>query len=194
MFDYNHYYFNALGFTAFWYIFQVTLLLLQNKEPPVLACALNEVLVSIVEENLSAPPTVVLPVVISASKIKLEEKHQSASERDTLYGVQIGPESETTRSLLAKCGKPPPSLQIQYEPLACLLQLACVSKLSICVIIALAGQSQSRKITGDDDTELVQTIGELLASVSSLCFSKEKMCHPTETSKNVKEPWRALYG
>lgn len=43
--------------------------------------------------------------------------------------------------------------------------------------------------------QVISQIGEHLASVSSLGFSREKMVQsPTKSSKDAKEAWRALYG
>ncbi|KAL6986849.1 hypothetical protein U1Q18_001004 [Sarracenia purpurea var. burkii] len=174
--------------------FQVTVLLMQNYEPPVLACAVNEVLASIKGENLSIMPTIVLPVIVAAPKLKLDQKYTASSDDVSLYGVQIGPETDITRAIVAKTQKPPLSLQIYHETFACFLQLVRVSKLPTFVLIGQSGQRKFQKNSGLE-LEMMYEIGELLTSISSLCFLRERITwNPTKISKDDKEPWRDLYG
>lgn len=43
--------------------------------------------------------------------------------------------------------------------------------------------------------QILNEMGELLANSLPLSFSREGIVwNPKETSKDVKEPWRALYG
>lgn len=43
--------------------------------------------------------------------------------------------------------------------------------------------------------QILYEIGELLASATGLCFSRERIVwQPTNASDDSKEPWRALYG
>ncbi|KAF5960642.1 hypothetical protein HYC85_001851 [Camellia sinensis] len=172
----------------------VTLLLMQNYEPPVLVCAISEVLASINGESSSIVPTVVLPIIVATPNLKLERKYSTRSDKVSLYGVQIGPETDITRDMVAKTQKPPSSLQIHHEPLACFLQLVRVLKLPTFVLIGQSGQHKFQKDLGEE-LEMIYQIGELLTSISSLCFLRERITwNPTKTSKEVEEPWRALYG
>ncbi|KAI8006896.1 hypothetical protein LOK49_LG07G02786 [Camellia lanceoleosa] len=174
--------------------YQVTLLLMQNYEPPVLVCAISEVLASINGESSSIIPTVVLPIIVATPNLKLERKYSTTSDKVSLYGVQIGPETDITQDMVAKTQKPPSSLQIHHEPLACFLQLVHVLKLPTFVLIGQSGQRKFQKGLGEE-LEMIYEIGELLTSISSLCFLRERITwNPTKTSKEVEEPWRALYG
>lgn len=174
--------------------YQVTLLLMQNYEPPVLVCAISEVLASINGESSSIVPTVVLPIIVATPNLKLERKYSTRSDKVSLYGVQIGPETDITRDMVAKTQKPPSSLQIHHEPLACFLQLVRVLKLPTFVLIGQSGQHKFQKDLGEE-LEMIYQIGQLLTSISSLCFLRERITwNPTKTSKEVEEPWRALYG
>ncbi|KAJ4847015.1 hypothetical protein Tsubulata_042672 [Turnera subulata] len=173
--------------------YQVSVLLLEMYEPPILACALNEVLTQFFGE--SGLPTLVVPFVFESSKLKLENKTLTTNGGNvTLYGVQIGQETDRTRAIAASTKKAPSSLQIHHEPLACFLQLARVLKLSVSVVIGYGGQSFSAN-TFEKELEVIYEIGELLANTSSLCFLREKIkWNPVKTSRETKEPWRALYG
>ncbi|XP_052179018.1 uncharacterized protein LOC127792533 [Diospyros lotus] len=173
---------------------QVTVLLLQNYEPPILVCAVSEVLASIKGESSSFIPTIILPCFIAASKLKVEKKYTVTSDKVALYSAQIGPETDITQAMVAKTQKPPSSLQIHHEPLACFLQLIRVMKLPTCVLIGQSGNSQSQK-NSEEELEVIYEMAELLASISSLCFLRERITwKPSKTSKDNKEPWRALYG
>ncbi|KAK3017275.1 hypothetical protein RJ639_007387 [Escallonia herrerae] len=148
-------------------LLEVSLLLLQNYEPPVLACAVNEALASLTAENLSSMPTVIFPFLVSASKLKLESRKSMPVDNASVYGMQIGLENDITRALLSRTQKLPSSLQIHHEPLACVLQLGRV----IC------------------------EMSDILVSISSLSFSRERISwNPTKISRETEEPWRALYG
>ncbi|KAJ0112146.1 hypothetical protein Patl1_01793 [Pistacia atlantica] len=147
--------------------YQVSVLLLQNYEPPSLVCAINEVLA-----HISAA---------SGSKV-------------SLYGLQIGPETNITQAMTARIKKPAASLQIHYEPLACFLQLVRVLKLPTLILIGQGSTSHSDK-SSEGKLEILYEIGELLANNTGLCFLRDKILwKPTETSKDAREPWRALYG
>jgi hypothetical protein len=173
--------------------YQVTILLMEDYEPPVLACAVNEVLASIKEESLSMMPTIVLPIVVSAAKLKLERKFSTTSDKVSIYGVQIGPETDITRTMVAKTQKPPLSLQIHHETLACFIQLVRVLDLPTCVLIGQSSE-QFQKTSGEE-LEVINEMAELLTSMCSLSFLRERIkWNPTKTSKDDKEPWRALYG
>ncbi|KAK9284397.1 hypothetical protein L1049_023568 [Liquidambar formosana] len=169
-------------------LYQVSVLLLQNYEPPILACAVNEVLASITGEESSTIPTFVAPFLVASSKLKSETKNLTANHNKALlYGVQIGPGTDISQTLATRTQKPPSSLQIHHEPLACLLQLVRVLNLPTFVLIGQRGQGQ--------ELEVLYEVGELLASTSCLCFLRDRiMWNPTKTLKECEEPWRALYG
>lgn len=121
------------------------MLLMQDYEPPVLACAVNEVLSSMKEESFS----IVLPIVVAAPKLKLERKFSTTSDKVSLYGVQIGPETDITRTMVAKTQKPPLSMQIHHEPLACFIQLVRVLNLPTCVLFGRSSD-QFQKTSGEE--------------------------------------------
>ncbi|KAG8387160.1 hypothetical protein BUALT_Bualt03G0224300 [Buddleja alternifolia] len=174
--------------------YEVSILLLQNYEPPILACALNEILLKLAGEDMSTMPTLIVPFAVSESKLKQENKYTVKSDKVSVYGIKLGPTTDVTQTLSSKLKKPPPSLQIHQEDLAILLHLVNVVKLPAVVLIGQTSQHTSNKAS-EDELEVVCEIGELLASVSSLTFSKEKMIqNPTKTSRDSKEAWRALYG
>lgn len=163
--------------------YQLSMVLLQNYEPPILACAVNEVLASITGAQSSPLPTFLVP----SSKLKWEIKNSAPNHKNALYGMQIGPETETTQALATRTKKPPSLLQIHHEPLAIFIQLARVLKLPTFVLIGQNGKGE--------ELEMLHKVGELLASTSGLCFLRERIkWNPTMTSKDVGEPWRALYG
>ncbi|PSS06480.1 Glycerol-3-phosphate acyltransferase [Actinidia chinensis var. chinensis] len=174
--------------------YQVTLLLMENYEPPILVCAISEVLASIKGESSSIMPTIVLPIMVPAQKLKLEGKHSKTSKKVSLYGLQTGQETDMTQSIVAKTQNPPLSLQIHHEPLACFLQLVRVSKLPTCVLIGQSGQHQLQKNLREE-LEMIYEMGELLTSISSMTFLRERIAwNPAKSSKDGEEPWRALYG
>jgi len=53
---------------------QVSVLLLENYEPPILACALSEVLSVLAAGESSTIPTVVVPFIVPATKLKVDSK------------------------------------------------------------------------------------------------------------------------
>ncbi|KAL5581674.1 hypothetical protein UlMin_014116 [Ulmus minor] len=175
-------------------LYQVSVFLMQSYEPPILACAVNEVLAQIAAEQSSSLPTIVVPFVVASSKLKRDGKTLTKSDEETsLYGVQIGPETEIIKALGARTQKPSSSFQIHHEPLACLLQLARVLRLPTFILIGERGRRVSDKFT--EDLEVLYEIGEHLASNLNLSFSKDRIkWNPKGTSKNNREPWRALYG
>lgn len=176
-------------------IYQVSILLMQNYEPPFLVCALNEVLSSITGEEAQCIPTILLPSVVPPSKLKLDAGNSTANgSKVSLYGMQIGPQSIVNEALFTKVQKPPSSMQISHEPLACFLQLLHVLKLPAFVLIGKRSQHLSSKTSGEE-LELVYEIGELLASACGLCFIRDRISwNPMKKSKDVEAPWRALYG
>ncbi|PON87998.1 period circadian protein [Trema orientale] len=174
--------------------YQVSFLLMQNYEPPVLVCAVNEVLGEIAREESSSLPTILVPFIVASSKLKRDGRSWTKSENKVpIYGVQIGPETDTTKAVAARTEKLSGSFQVHHEPLACLLQLARVLHLPTFILIGERGQRVSDK--NIEDLEILHEIGEILASTLNLSFSKDRMkWKPKVTSKNSVEPWRALYG
>ncbi|KAM0029214.1 hypothetical protein Hdeb2414_s0018g00523151 [Helianthus debilis subsp. tardiflorus] len=166
---------------------QVSILVLQKYEPPVLSCAINEVLSSLAEEDTSTMPSLILPFLVDSSKLKLERKK---SPDENIYGIQIGPQTDMIQALVSRHVKAPSSMQIHHEPLSCALQLVRVLKTASFILIGQSGQHRV------DDFEIICEIGESLASATSMQFVKEKVTwNPTKVSKEQeKEPWRALYG
>lgn len=173
---------------------EVSLLLLENYEPPTLACALNEVLALLVGDGLSNTPTIVAPFVVAATKLKMENRTSVAVDNISVYGLQVGASCGLTKALCTNLQSPPPSLQIFNEQFACLLQLVRVMKMPTFVIIGKKGQNLHRK-TSEEEHEVIHEIGQHLASFSSLSFSGEKITwDATKPSRETQEPWRALYG
>ncbi|KAB1208751.1 hypothetical protein CJ030_MR6G005860 [Morella rubra] len=174
---------------------QVSLLLMENYEPPVLACAVTEVLSQLTGEEPSLMPTLIVPFVLALSMLKCERKSSITKEsRPSVYRIQVGPERDITQVLAIRTEKAPPSLQIHHEPATCLLQLVRVLKLPTCVLIGQRGRLLSDKAIGEE-LKILYEIGELLASATGLCFSRERIVwQPTNASDDSKEPWRALYG
>ncbi|CAN1181517.1 hypothetical protein LINPERHAP2_LOCUS35445, partial [Linum perenne] len=167
---------------------QVSLLLLEKYEPPMLACALNEVLAHIVRASSSTLPTFIFPFT-GASKLKWETKAPPKGQVK-LYSIQSGPETDIAQVITSRTQTLPSSLHIHYEPLACYLQLARVLKLSTCVVFGLGGHQGS-----GDEIEALDQIGDLLGNSTGLCFLKDEVSwNPRKTSKECAEPWRALYG
>ncbi|GLT51122.1 hypothetical protein SLA2020_245550 [Shorea laevis] len=175
-------------------IHQVSMVLLDNYEPPILACAVNEVLSQILETS-SSMLMIIAPFLVPSSKIKLESRSLMRNcSKVPLYSVQVGSETDTSRAVAAKTDTAPSSLQIHYEPLACFLQLVNVLKLPTSILIGQRSQSFSDKAFSKE-LEALYKIGELLESTTSLCFSKDMISwNPSKSSGDGEEPWRALYG
>ncbi|KAK4369272.1 hypothetical protein RND71_013064 [Anisodus tanguticus] len=173
---------------------EVSVLLLENYEPPTLACALNEVLALLAGDGLSNMPTIVAPFVVAATKLKMESRTSVAGDNISVYGLQVGASSGLTKALFTNLQSPPPSLQIFNQQLACLLQLVRVLKMPTFVIIGKKGQNFHHK-TSEEELEVIHEIGQHLASFSSLRFSGEKIAWDApKSSRETQEPWRALYG
>ncbi|KAI4308586.1 hypothetical protein L6164_031644 [Bauhinia variegata] len=146
-------------------IYQVSVVAMQHYEPPVISCAVNEVLAKIAGDKSSLTPTLL-----------------------------IGEETGISQTLVAITLKPPSSLQIYHETCACFLHFARVLKLSTFFLIGQTGQHSRSKST-KGELEILHAISEILSSTTGLHFSKDKITwNPTMTAKESKEPWRALYG
>ena len=127
--------------------------LLYHLDPPVLSHAINSVLAKIADaENISSTvPTIIAPFLVPASKLKLEGGLLTTNSRELpLYGIQVGPETDISRAIAAKTQKPPPSLQIHYEPLACFLQLVRAANLPTSIIVGQRSQSPSNHALSED--------------------------------------------
>ncbi|KAL9453898.1 hypothetical protein AB3S75_009491 [Citrus x aurantiifolia] len=174
--------------------YQVSVLLLQNYEPPALVCAISEVLAQLNCET-STLPLLLAPFVVESSKLKGQEKSLAASEsKVSLYGLQIGLETDITQAMAARTQKAPSSLQIHCEPLACFLQLVRILKLPTFILIGQRTTSHSNK-TSRGELQILHEMGDLLASNTGLSFRREKIIwNPAKESKDAQEPWRALYG
>ncbi|XP_027338885.1 uncharacterized protein LOC113852729 isoform X2 [Abrus precatorius] len=148
--------------------YKVSIVVMQHYEPPVLACALNEVLNNIAGDKSSLMPTLLVPFLVESSKVKGQSKSLRSDEsKPLIFGIRIGENTDIMQALLNKTHEPPPSLQIQLETFACFLHFVRV----------------------------IHVIGEILASTTGLQFSKERVVwNPKKTSGESKEPWRALYG
>ncbi|GAY55124.1 hypothetical protein CUMW_162000 [Citrus unshiu] len=174
--------------------FKVSVLLLQNYEPPALVCAISEVLAQLNCET-STLPLLLAPFVVESSKLKGQEKSLAASEsKVSLYGLQIGLETDITQAMAARTQKAPSSLQIHCEPLACFLQLVRILKSPTFILIGQRTTSHSNKTSGGE-LQILHEMGDLLASNTGLSFRREKIIwNPAQESKDAQEPWRALYG
>ncbi|XP_021771021.1 uncharacterized protein LOC110735161 isoform X2 [Chenopodium quinoa] len=168
-------------------LLQVSLLLVEYYEPPLLSCVVNEVLKSISGERLSSTVSLILPYILPAAKLKCEDKNSFIiNSRSSLYGFHTGPATEFTEDIIREADKPPLSLQITYEPLACLLQLVQFFNISTAVLIGKRGVNEEQ--------EVLCEVGESLASAFSLCFIKNRIKLNLGETVKQKEPWRALYG
>ncbi|XP_021775118.1 uncharacterized protein LOC110738986 [Chenopodium quinoa] len=168
-------------------LLKVSLLLVEYYEPPLMSCVVNEVLKSIRAERLSSTVSLILPYILPASKLKCEDKNSSINNsRSSLYGFHTGPATEFTEDIIRVAEKPPLSLQINYEPLACLLQLVQFYSISTAVLIGKRGMNEEQ--------EVLCEVGESLASAFSVCFIKNRIKLNLEETVKQKEPWRVLYG
>ncbi|CAM8957551.1 unnamed protein product [Rhodiola kirilowii] len=169
-------------------VYQVSVLHLQNYKTPILVCALSEVLEVIRSEQSSAGSTFVFPFLVPSSKLRRDTKSIKVEDKkSSLYGVLTGPETDVSQALAAKTQKPFPALQINHEPLACVLHIARALKLPAFILIGQQGQ--------EPDLEMINELGKLLAGNSCLSFLRDQVVwNPVKTLKEGEEPWRALYG
>ncbi|KAK1353808.1 Period circadian protein [Heracleum sosnowskyi] len=130
--------------------YQVSILLLQKCEPPVLACAVNEAIASIAGENSSSMPTLIIPFLLPEAKLKLDDKISLKNVNATLHGIQIGSDTDAIKALVNRTQKLPSSLKINDEALACSVQLARVMKIPTFLLVGLNGQSKSSKSYEED--------------------------------------------
>ncbi|GMI98590.1 hypothetical protein like AT3G07640 [Hibiscus trionum] len=180
---------------------KATMVMIDHLEPPVLSKAIYSVLRKIedAEHISSTVPTIVAPFLVPASKLKLEGRLLTAnSGKLPLYGIQVGPETDVSRAIASKTQKPPPSLQIHYEPLACFLHLVRAANLPTSIIVGQRSQSPFNQALNEDLQTLCE-IGELAASATGTYFQREETkTNWIPTAKAASgasgEPWRAFYG
>lgn len=128
----------------------MSVLRLENYDPPILSCALNEVLLNLAGDSHSTPPTLVVPFVVPESKLKQENRYSGKSEKVSLYGMKLGPTTDVSESLSSRLQKAPLFSQIQHEELALLLHLVNIMKLPAVVLIGLTDQRISSKNTKEE--------------------------------------------
>ncbi|OVA05118.1 hypothetical protein BVC80_8899g22 [Macleaya cordata] len=187
--------FDLVHFIDYQGLYQVSVLLLQDYTTPVVSCVVNEVLASITADDSSSTPTLILPFLVPTAKLYYEMTNSTISGKKlTLYCTQIGPATDFVQTMVAGVQKPPPLLQVDYEPLACLLHSVRILKLPAVLLIGPRGGHQTNR-TISEDLEVFYEMGEHLASKISLHFSKDQIrWNPMEKTKESQEPWRALYG
>ncbi|XP_057429031.1 uncharacterized protein LOC130722353 [Lotus japonicus] len=175
-------------------IYQVSVVVMQHYEPPVLACALNEVLNEIAGDKSSSVPSLLVPFLVESSKVKGQSKSLRSDEgKPLILGIQVGQSTDVMQALLKKTQEIPSSLQIQHETLTFLLHFVRVMKLPTFFLIGQTSQHLDNKST--KQREIIHEIGEVLASSTGLQFSEDRVIwNPEKTSRETKEPWRALYG
>ncbi|AEE74579.1 hypothetical protein AtNW77_Chr3g0163241 [Arabidopsis thaliana] len=175
-------------------VYQVSIFLLRSYEPPVLVCAMNELL-DLITRGSSTLPTIIAPFFVAASKLKFNNRSLEANNRKaSLHYVQVATETETSRLFASRIEKPPLSMQIHYEPLSCLLHLARVKRLPTAILIGQRSNSLTHKAL-DEELQVIHETGELVASWTGLSFSRDRIkWSASKTSKEEESPWRALYG
>ncbi|KAI3920486.1 hypothetical protein MKX01_000825 [Papaver californicum] len=180
-------------FELLFFFFQISVLLLQNYKTPVIACVVSEILALIRGQDSSSYPTIILPFFVPTAKLSSEVTNSTFnSKKVTLYCTQIGTVTDFTQAMLAGVEKSSSSLQIYYEPLACLLHSVRILKLPAVLLIGPRSGHQIKK-TIREELEVLYEMGEHLASKTGLCFSKDQVnWSPTEKTKESQEPWRAL--
>ncbi|KAH9620281.1 hypothetical protein KSS87_008207 [Heliosperma pusillum] len=165
----------------------VSLLLVEHYGPPVLSCALHEILRSITRENQPSDIVLTLPFFLSAAKLKGDDKNSSLNnEVSSLYGLQMGPTVDFTEEIVRTVEQVPSSLRIHYEPLACLLQFVHCLKFPTALLIGIKG------VKGEH--EVLLKLGEHLANAFTLSFERNQIKLNSRETKRTEEPWRALYG
>ncbi|KAJ0989720.1 hypothetical protein J5N97_008076 [Dioscorea zingiberensis] len=174
---------------------KVSMMLLPNYEPPVAACAIREILATIVSDKSSEPPTLMVPYVVNTMKHIHEVKNGTPSEEEgTVYCTEVGGSTDFTQAMLAGTARPPPSLQIHCEALACLLHMLRVLKLPA-VLIAANGRNQTRR-SSEYEIEALFSVGQFVANHCGLYISRDEIQWKPriQSRQTAEEPWRALYG
>ncbi|KAJ4982066.1 hypothetical protein NE237_032903 [Protea cynaroides] len=175
-------------------LYKMSILILQEYELPLVACAVHEILSSITGENSSIVPTIIVPFFVAAN-LKCDMANLTINgQRIILCGTQIGPATDFTEAVVARTSKPPSSLQIHNETLACVLQLVRILKLPTVLLIGSTSQRKS-SLTTNEEIEVLYEMGEFLGNIANLNFVKDQIhWTPPQESAHVQEPWRALYG
>ncbi|PKA51204.1 hypothetical protein AXF42_Ash010644 [Apostasia shenzhenica] len=171
---------------------QVTILLVPNYEPPIAACAVNEILSWTTSESFCVQPTIIVPYITKSLKNDQELINSTTSEKQTtLYAAVIGSRNDLTGAVCAGTMSSPPTFRLYCETLACLLQMVRVLKLTTVFLIA----SASGKGTLTSELEMLKQLGSFIAGHLNLSFSKDKLqLKEKERSAAAQEPWRDLYG
>lgn len=126
-----------------------------------MACAINEVLSHIAGESLpsSSKPTLVVPSVITSSKLKWESKTLTKNDRTVLlYGTEVGPETDISQAMVSKVQKLPSTSRIYQEHLACLFHLIRILNIPAFFVVGRMGHSLSNQAAGEEIQVLLQSI------------------------------------
>lgn len=131
---------------------------MQTYEPPALACAVNEVLGKIAGDKSSLIPKLYVPIIVGSSQLKRGSKPPRSDKHKALvYGIGMSQETEISEVLLSRTEKPPSSLRIQHETLACFLHLVGVLKIPTFFLIGQMGQHSDNK--SSEDFEVFISLG-----------------------------------
>lgn len=173
---------------------QVSILLLPNYQPPIAACAVKEVLSSVVSENHHETPTIIAPFIMRASKSNREiMKRSSPENKSTLCAAEVGPRNDFIQTMIAGISTISAPLNLECEPLACLLYMVRVLSIPTVFLIASDGEFPN-KLSSNYEVEALCKVGEFLADQLGLNFSKEGLKYKqVDISRPAQEPWRALY-
>lgn len=121
---------------------------MEHYEPPVLSCALNEVLNKITADKSSFVPTLLVPFLVESSKVKGHSKSLRSDEsKPLIFGTKIGQNTDIMQALLNKTQEPPSSLGVQHETFACFLHFVHVMQLPTFFLIGQASQYLDNKST-----------------------------------------------
>lgn len=113
---------------------------MEHYEPPVLACALNEVLNKITADK-SSLPTLLVPFLVESSKVKGQVKYLGSDEsKPLIFGIRIGQNTDIMQALLNKTQELPSSLWIQHENFASFLHFVRVMQLPTFLLIGQTSQ------------------------------------------------------
>lgn len=124
------------------------MLIMQTHAPPTLACALNEVLVQVTSEEAQTMLTLFVPSVASPTIIKCETRNPPGkSSKPSIYCMPVGPETNIPGTIFTNTEKAPSPLQVQYEPLACLLHFVRILKLPTIFLFGRRGGRSSDRAT-----------------------------------------------
>ncbi|KAG9448510.1 hypothetical protein H6P81_008475 [Aristolochia fimbriata] len=175
---------------------KVSIVLLHNYKPPIVACAVFEVLIAILSDSSSNAPEFLLPIVASSLELKFIMKLADLSLEDqnaTVYGAQFGPLTDFIKSMLSKIRKLPSDFQVASEPLACLLQVARALELPTVLIVG-SGSADKKERPTDQELETLFNVLEFTASHVGFSVSKDLLHLTTpQELREHQEPWRAWY-